>query len=121
MGGDENHISVGFRYAGGNGADARAGDKLHTNPRLRVDLLQVVDQLGKIFDGVDIVMRWRRDEHHAFGRMAKGGNLGGNLKAGELPAFAGLRALCHFNFDLAALIQVFRSNTEASRCDLFDG
>jgi hypothetical protein len=62
---DEHHIGMGFGDASGDGADADFGDQLDGDARLRVDVLEVVDELGEIFDGVDVVVRRRRDEADA--------------------------------------------------------
>ena len=47
-----------FSDARGDCANACRTDKLHTDPRPRVNLLEIVDQLGQIFDRVNVVMRW---------------------------------------------------------------
>ncbi len=51
-------VCLRLRHASGNRSDPGLGNKLHANPCLRINLLQVIDQLGKIFDRVD-VMVWR--------------------------------------------------------------
>ncbi len=63
--GDEDDVGVRLGHAGGDGADAGFGDELHADLGARVHFLQVVDELREIFDGVDVVVRRRRDEHHA--------------------------------------------------------
>ena len=50
-------------HAGRDGADTRLGHQLDADPGPRVDLFQIEDQLRQILDGVDIVVRRRRDEH----------------------------------------------------------
>ena len=40
-------------------ADARFGDEFDADLRPRIDLLEVVDQLGQVFDAVNVVMRRR--------------------------------------------------------------
>ncbi len=70
---------------------------------LRVDLLQVIDELRQIFDGIDVVMGRRRDQRDAGCRMAELGDLHRHLEAGELATFAGLRTLCDLDLDLAAI------------------
>ena len=37
---------------------------------LRVGVLEVVDELLEVLDGVDVVVRWRRDEAHSRGRVS---------------------------------------------------
>ena len=44
----------------------------------------------------------------------------GHLKAGQLPTFAGLCALCDLDFNFLARTQIFGGNTEAAACDLLD-
>ena len=53
--------------------------------------------------------------------MTHFGDHGINLVAGQLPAFTGLCALCHFNLDHIGIDQIFGGDTEAARCDLLDG
>ena len=48
-----------FCHTRGDGADARCTDELDAHPRARIDLLQVVDQLGKVFDRINVMVRWR--------------------------------------------------------------
>src|SRR5436190_1171408 len=65
-------------------------DELDTDPGHRIGLLQVVNQLGQVFDAVDIVMgRWR-DQRNARDRMPQMGDVGVHLVLGQLAAFAGL-------------------------------
>ena len=63
-------IGVRLGNAGGDGADADLGHQLHADARLRVGVLQVVDELRQIFDRIDVVMRRRRDQPHARRRVA---------------------------------------------------
>ena len=62
---DQHHVGVRLGHARRHGAHAHFRDQLHGDARLRVDVLQVVDQLGEVFDRVDVVMRRRRDQPHA--------------------------------------------------------
>jgi hypothetical protein len=63
--GDEHHVGVGLGDAGGDRAHADFRDQLDGDARLRVDVLEVVDELRQIFDGVNVVVRRRRDEADA--------------------------------------------------------
>jgi hypothetical protein len=69
MAGDEDDVGVGLGHARGDGADAGLGHELDADLGARVDLLEVVDELGEVLDAVDIVVRRRRDEPYA-GRAA---------------------------------------------------
>ena len=67
--GDEHHVGVRLGHARRHGAHADLGDQLDVDPRLRVGVLEVVDQLGEVLDGVDVVVRRRRDQPDAGGRV----------------------------------------------------
>ena len=67
---DQDHVGVGLGDAGGDRADALLADELHVDARLVVGVLEVVDQLGQVLDGVDVVVRRRRDESHTGRRVA---------------------------------------------------
>ena len=95
--GDEHHIGMSLGDARGDRADADFRDQLDGDARLRIDVLQVVDQLRQIFDGVDVVVRRRRDEAHAGDGVARLGDDLVDFVAGQLAAFAGLCALRHLD------------------------
>ena len=69
----DRHV-VGARLgdARGDRADPDFGDQLDRDPRVRVDVLQVVDQLGQILDRVDVMVRRGRDQADAGGRVPGG-------------------------------------------------
>ena len=87
---------------------------------LRVDVLQIEDELREIFDRVDVVVRRRRDERHARRRVAHARDDRVDLVPGELPAFAGLGALRHLDLQLVGVDEVVRGDAEARRGDLLD-
>src|SRR6185437_9512079 len=95
--GDEYHIGVRFGDARGYGADANFRDELDGDAGFWVYVFEVVDQLREIFDGVDVVVGRRRDETDAGNGVACSGDDVVDLVAGELAAFAGLRALRHLD------------------------
>lgn len=90
---DENHIRATLGHARGHGAHARFCHQLDADARLAVGVFQVVNQFGQILDGVDIMMRRRRDQPYARCGMPRFGDPGIHLFAWQLPAFAGLGAL----------------------------
>src|SRR3546814_1966346 len=93
MTGDQDGVGLRLGDAGGDGADAGRGHQLHADPRLRVDLLEVVDELGEVLDRVDVVVRRRRDQADAGGGVAQPGDQAVDLDARELAAFNPLGAL----------------------------
>jgi hypothetical protein len=106
--------------AGRDRADADFGNELHRDVARRVHVLQVEDELGEIFDRINIVMRGRGDEAHARRRMAHARNRLVDLEAGQLSAFAGLRALRHLDLHHVGIDEIFRRDAEAARGDLLD-
>ena len=59
---DQDDVRFGFRDAGGHRADTNLGHQLYVNPGLRVGVLEIVYELSQIFDGVDVMVRWRGDK-----------------------------------------------------------
>jgi hypothetical protein len=60
--GDQHHVGVRLGDTGGDRADAHLGDQLDVDPRGRVGVLEVVDELLEVLDRVDVVVRRRRDQ-----------------------------------------------------------
>ena len=90
---DQNHVGMGLGHSRSHGPHAYFGDELHRNARPRIGVLQVVDELRQVFDGIDVVVRRRRNQPHAWNRMTHASDEFVHLVAGQLAAFAGLRAL----------------------------
>ena len=117
---DENVIGLGLGDARGDGADADFADQLHADPRLAVDVLQIVNQLRQIFDRINIVMRRRRDQPDARRGVADLADVFIDLVAGKLPALAGLGALGHLDLQFIGVDQIFGGHAESRRGDLLD-
>ena len=67
------------------------------------------------------MVRRRRDEADARRRVAHLGDHRVDLVAGQLAAFAGLRALRHLDLDHVGVDEVLRRHAEATRRHLLDG
>ena len=118
---DQDDVSLCLCHARCNRADAGRRHELHADARGRIDLLQVIDELGQILDRVDVVVwRWR-NQRHAGCRVPEFCDEFRHLEAGQLPALAGLGALGHLDLDLAALVEVLGRHAEASGGNLLDG
>ena len=109
-----------FDDARGDRADADLGDELDRDLRLRVGAAQVVDQLLEVLDRVDVVVRRRRDQTDAGGRVADRADVLVDLVPGQLAALAGLGALGHLDLQLVGVDEVVDRHAEASRGDLLD-
>ncbi len=118
---DQHHVGVRLGDAGGDRADADLGDQLHADAGVAVAVLQVVDQLRQILDGVDVVVRRRRDQPDSGGRVPGLGDPRIDLGAGQLAALAGLRALRHLDLQLACVDEVLAGHAEAAGGHLLDG
>ena len=113
-------VGAAFGDAGRNRAHTHFRHQLDRNARLAVDAFEVADQLRQIFDGIDVVMRRRRDQAHARRGMAHLGDIGVHLVARQLAAFAGLGALRHLDLDVVGIDQIFGGDAEAARRHLLD-
>ncbi len=56
---DGNAVGMCFGNTGGNSSDSFFRNQFYIDPGPRVGAFQVKDQLGQVFDGIDIVMRRR--------------------------------------------------------------
>ena len=118
--GDQHHVRVRFRNACCDGAHADFAHQLHADARVAIGVLQVMDQLRQIFDGVNVVMRRRRNQTDARRRAASLGDVRENFLTRQLAAFAGLRALRHLDLKLLRVDEIIARHTKASARDLFD-
>ena len=66
------------------------------------DVLEVVDQLRQVLDGVDVVVRRRRNQLDARRRVPHPADVLVDLVAGQLTALAGLGALGHLDLQVGA-------------------
>ena len=118
--GDQDDVAVRLGHARGDRADADLGHELDVDPRPRVGVLQVVDELGEVLDRVDVVVRRRADQADARRRVADLGDPGLDLVAGELAPFAGLGPLRHLDLELVGVDEVLARHAEPARGDLLD-
>ena len=89
--------------------------------RALVDVLQIENELGEIFDRINIVVRRRRDQRDAGRRVAHRGDDFVDLVTGKLTAFSRLRALRHLDLELVGVDEVLRGHAEARRGHLLHG
>ena len=111
-------IGVGLGHAGGDGPHPGLGHQFDADAGLGVDVLEVVDQLRQVFDGVDVVVRRRRDQPHAGGRMPHLGDPFVHLVAGQLAALPRFGPLRHLDLDGVGVDQVLGGDAEPARGDL---
>ena len=118
--GDGDVVGLGLGNTRCHRAHAHFRHQLHRNGSAVVGVLQVMDELGNVLDGIDVVVRRRRDESHARHRAAQPRDVVADLVAGQLPALARLGALRHLDLDLVGRGQVFGGDAKAPGCHLLD-
>ena len=118
--GDEDDIRVSLGDAGRDRADADFGDELDADARVDVRVLEVVDELREILNRVDVVVRRRRDEADTRRRVPCFRDPRIDFAAGQLSAFAGLRALSHLDLELLGIDEVEARDAETAARDLLD-
>ena len=118
---DEHDVSVRLRYPRGDGPDADLGHQLHVDAGARVGVLQVVDQLCQVLDGVDVVVGWGRDQLYPRRGVAYPADVLVHLVARQLSTLARLRPLRHLDLQVGRVDQVVRRDAEPARRHLFDG
>ena len=114
MAGNLNHVSIGLGHASGDGADADLSDQLHAHRSGRMHLMQVVNQLREIFDGIDVVVGRRRDQGHPGLAVAQPCDVVVHLRTGQLTALPWLGPLGHLDFQLLAAAEIFSGDAEAA-------
>ena len=113
--GDQDDVGVRLGDAGRDRADADLGDQLDVDPRLRVGVLEVVDQLREVLDRVDVVVRRRGDQADARRGVPGLRHPRVDLVAGQLTALAGLGALGHLDLDVVGVGEVLRWSRRTGR------
>ena len=99
-------------------ADVRHHRHLDRHPQVRVDRLQLVDQLRQVLDRVEVVVVGGRDQVGAGRGVARRRHLLGDLLAGQVPALAGLRALADLDLGDVGGVEHLGRDPEAARGDL---
>ena len=95
-----------------NSSYADGRDQFYCDSCLWVHLLDVKYKLCQILDGVDVVVRRRRNKRNARNGMTKLSDKRRDLMPGKLSAFARFRTLSNFYLDLLGTSKVCRSDAE---------
>ena len=118
---DQDLVGSTLGHTGGDGADAGLADQLDRHARAGVGVLKVKDQLCQVLDGVNIVVRRRRNQADAGRGLTDLGDPGVDLLAGQVSTLAGLGALGHLDLNLEGAAQVAARHAKACACHLLDG
>ncbi len=118
---NQNLVSSALSYTGGNGAYARLGAQLDRNARARVGVLEVKNQLSQVLNGVNIVVRRRRNKANTRRGLTHLSNPGVDLLTRQMTTLARLGALSHLDLNLNCRAQVAACYTKAARSNLLNG
>ena len=100
--------------------DASLSHELHGHLGLLIDHVQIVDELREILNGVNVVVRRRRNERDTSLGASKPSNVRRNLLTRKLTTFTRLGTLRNLNFSLVGRHQERGGDTEAARGNLLD-
>ena len=118
---DQDLVGSALGHTGGDGADTGLADQLDRHARAGVGVLKIEDKLRQVLDGVDVVVRRRRDQADAGRGLTDLGDPGVDLLAGQVATLAGLGALGHLDLNLEGAAQVAARHAKARACHLLDG
>ena len=119
--GDQHHIGLALGNSRRNGSHAHLGHQLGVDARLRVGVLEVVDELLEVLNGVDVVVRGRGNEPHTRRGVARGRDPRVHLGSGKLSTFAGLCTLGELDLQVFSVDEVLRGDPKAPGGHLLDG
>mmetsp|Transcript_51253 Transcript_51253/g.111214 ORF Transcript_51253/g.111214 Transcript_51253/m.111214 type:complete len:319 (+) Transcript_51253:2624-3580(+) len=118
---DQDMVSLALGHTSGDHSDADLADEFHANVCGRVSVLEVEDQLRQVLDGVDVVVRRRRNKSNARRGATRLGDVFKHFLARQLTALAWLGSLSHLDLQLNRISKVLDGDPKASRCHLLDG
>ena len=104
--GDKDHSCPGFGNACRDGSHACLRYKLYRDPCVFISTLTVIDKLRQILNGVDIVVRRRRDQTHSRCRVTCLCHPWVNLSARQMTSFSRLCPLRHLDLNLPGAYQI---------------
>ena len=117
---DQHDVGVRLGHPRRHRAHADLGHQLHVDPGPRVGRLEVVDELGDVLNGVDVVVRRRRNQPDARRRAPGAGDPRVDLDAGQLAPLPRLGALGDLDLQVVGVDQVLARHAEAARGHLLD-
>ena len=118
--GNHQVIALALGHTCGNGAHANFRHQLDADVAVRRHVFQVVNELGQIFNGINVVVWGRRNQTHAWHRVTQLTDVVGHFAAWQLTTFTRLGTLGHLDLNLISTVQVLSGDTEAARGHLLD-
>src|SRR5699024_6840536 len=120
MAGDQHDIGMRFGDTGCNSPDALFSNESDVDAGIRIRALEIVNELREVLNGVDVMVRWRRNQPHARGGNAHFSDPRIDLIRWQLAALPGLGALGHLDLNIGAVIKIVAGHTKASGSHLLD-
>ena len=117
---DQDLVGSALGHTGGDGADAGLADQLDRHACAGVGVLKIEDKLRQVLDGVDVVVRRRRDQADARRGLTDLGDPGVDLLAGQVATLAGLGTLGHLDLNLKGAAKIAARHAKARTCHLLD-
>lgn len=99
---DEDVVSLGLGHTCGDDTDTGLRDKLDRDSRAGAGALEIVNELLEILDGVDVVVRRRRNETDAWCRVTSPCDALADLMARQLATYLSMLVNCS---DLREILQ----------------
>ena len=96
------------------------GDELYMDPGAWVGVLQVIDELGQVFDGVYIVVRWWRDQLDTRCGVAHPSNIVVHFVSWQLASLTRLGTLGHLYLEVLRVDQIVAGDPETPGGHLLD-
>ncbi len=119
--GDENVVRVRLGHTGRDRSHTDLCDQFDADPRLRIGIFQVIDQLRQIFDRVNIMVRRWADQPYTRCRIADSGDGFIDFAARQFPAFTGFGPLGYLDLNLIGVGKVPDGYAKPARRHLLDG
>ena len=120
MAGNKHHIRPTLGHACRHRTHADLRHELDADTRLRVSIAEVEDELCQILDGINIMMRRRRNKRNTRRRVTHARDFLIHLTAGKLATLTGLCPLRHLDLQLARIRQILRRHPETPGGNLLD-
>mmetsp|Transcript_5822 Transcript_5822/g.12947 ORF Transcript_5822/g.12947 Transcript_5822/m.12947 type:complete len:310 (-) Transcript_5822:859-1788(-) len=117
---DSDMIGKCLGNSGSNDTNTNLRNKLHRHLSSGLGVLQVMDKLSKILNGVNVVMRWRGDKTDSRCCVTILCNVFRYFESRKLSSLTGLGSLSHLDLDLVTVCQVVRSHAKTTRRNLLN-
>ena len=111
-------IGLGLDYTAGNDANTNFRHKLDRDSSTRIGSFEIINELLKVLDRIDIVVRRRRDKSHTRSRVSSSTDRSRHLVTGKLTTLTRLSTLSHLDLKFIRVGEVVGSDAESTGSDL---